>query len=358
MKRIIIAIHALKVGGMERVASELANSFAAKTDLELHIILYGIERDIFYDLNKKVIVHKPGFAFNNKHRTISTLKTLFFLRRKIAELAPDTVLSFGEYWNNFVLVATIGLRTPVFIADRSTPMKDLGRFQNWLRKNLYNTSRGLIVQTEKAQTIYRKEFNKLNISVIGNPLSNFHLNQTDQRENSILAVGRLIASKHIDRLINIFGKLDAPDWKLVIVGDNAKRQNTREELERLVIRLKLSDRVVFTGNQKDVSSYYLKSKIFAFTSSSEGFPNVLIEAMNAGLPVVAYDCMAGPSEIISDGEDGFLIPLFDDELFEKKLEFLIKNEKVRTEMGSMASLNSKRYDIESISGQFLKVILS
>ena len=357
-KKIAILVHSLKVGGMERVASELANSYAMNADIDLHMILYGIERDIFYSLDKNITVHKPEYEFNNKQRTLSTIKTLFFLRRKIIELNPDTVLSFGEYWNNMVLLASLGLRVPVFIADRSAPMKDLGKFQNLLRKYLYPTSEGLIVQTDKASKIYKQKFKNLGISVIGNPTSSMPPKKIIQREKSILTVGRLIKTKHIDRLIKIFSELDAPDWKLVIVGDNDKKQNTIEKLESLAKDLNIADQVIFVGNQKDVISYYLKSKIFSFTSSSEGFPNVIIEAMSAGLPVVAYDCMAGPSEIITNGEDGFLIPLFDDEMFVKKLEFLIKNENVRIGMGFRASLNSVRYNIDIISQQFLKVILN
>ena len=79
--------------------------------------------------------------------------------------------------------------------------------------------------------------------------------------------------------------------------------------------------------------------------------------MSAGLPVVAYDCKAGPSEIITDGVDGFIIPLFDDVLFQKKLEFLIKDGKARDQMGLQASHNIKKYNTETISAQFIKVIL-
>ena len=357
-KTIIFTIHSLQVGGMEHVMSKLANNFITNKDLYIHIIIYGIKRDIFYKLDPNIIVHKPTFEFNKKNRTVSTLKTLFFLRKKIKNLQPDTVLSFGEYWNNLVLLATLGLNIPIYIADRSTPLKNLGKFQNILRKYLYPKAQGLILQTEKAGEIYRKTFKNINISVIGNPISNINVQKNIQRENIILTVGRLIETKHIDRLIKIFSKMDPSNWKLVIVGANAKQQKTNEKLEELVKDLKLENKVIFTGNQKDVVSYYLKSKIFAFTSSSEGFPNVIAEAMSAGLPVVAYDCMAGPSEIITDNEDGFLIPLFDDTLFQKKLEFLMKDDNSRNLMGLKALENMKRFDSKTISSQFLKVILN
>ena len=358
MNRILIAIHSLKVGGMERVASKLANLFEDRKNLEIHIVLYGIKRDVFYTLDPAIIVHKPSFEFDNKNRTKSTIKTLFYLRKKIKNIQPDTVLSFGEYWNNLVLLATLGLKAPIYIADRSTPLKNLGKFQNMLRRYLYPKAHGLIVQTEKASQLYKKKFKSLKIKVIGNPISNIVVQKTIQRENIILTVGRLIETKHVDRLIKIFSKLKVTDWKLVIVGANAKKQNTKEKLEHLVNYLKLEDQVVFAGNQKDVTSYYLKSKIFAFTSSSEGFPNVIGEAMAAGLPVVAYNCMAGPSDMINDSENGFLIPVFDDELFLSKLKTLMSNDDLRILMGANAKASIKKFNQNNISEKYLDFILN
>jgi glycosyltransferase involved in cell wall biosynthesis len=356
-KIIVICIHSLKVGGMERVASELANSFEGRQDLKIHIILYGIKRNIFYQLNPGVIIHKPIFEFNNHQRFYSTIKTLLYLRKKIKSIQPDTVLSFGEYWNNLVLLATLGLKTPIYIADRSTPLKNLGTLQNLLRIFLYPKATGLILQTQKAQQVYIKRFKNLDIHVIGNPISKLESKNFLQRENYILSVGRLIDTKHHDRLIKIFSKLKHQDWKLLIVGGDVKKQTNKEKLEEQVKTLKLEDQVIFAGNQKDITAFYLKSKIFAFMSSSEGFPNVIGEAMAAGLPVVAYDCMAGPSEIISDGIDGFLIPVFSDILFLEKLELLMKTEKLRNLMGRNGSKNIVKFDSMYISEQFLNVII-
>ena len=109
-------------------------------------------------------------------------------------------------------------------------------------------------------------------------------------------VGRLIKTKHQDNLIKIFASINKKDWKLVIVGYDHLKQMNMEPLKKLALDHGLADRVVFAGKQSDVEKYYLSSKIFAFTSSSEGFPNAIGEAMAAGLPVVAYNCVAGPAE--------------------------------------------------------------
>jgi len=343
---------------MERVVSQLANQFVNKEYLDVHIILYGIKRDIFYLINDKVKIHKPDFPFDNSKRLISTVKTILFLRNKIKILQPTAVLSFGEYWNNLVLLSTLKLKTPVYIADRSTPFKNLGRFQNFLRKILYPTANGLILQTEKARQIYQKQFKNLDITVIGNPIREIKTKDNIKRENIILMVGRLIDTKHQDRLIKIFSKIDLSNWKLILVGDDAVKQKNKEKLRQLIYDLKLENKVILAGKQKDVESYYLKSKIFAFTSSSEGFPNVIGEAMSAGVPVIAYDCLAGPSEMIRDDYNGFLIPLFDDKNFQKKLELLMRDDELSLNIGDKAKINIKRFNTKFISEKFLDVILN
>ena len=95
-KRLCLVIPSLQAGGMERVMSELAWYFSEKEDVELHLVLYGINREIFHSLPEHIEVHKPEFLFSNRLRFFSTLRTILFLRKKIRRLAPDSILSFGE----------------------------------------------------------------------------------------------------------------------------------------------------------------------------------------------------------------------------------------------------------------------
>lgn len=338
--------------------SVLANDFARRKEIDLHIILYGINPEIFYPLLKDISIYIPEFKFDNSKRFYSTIKRLIYLRKKIKSIEPDIILSFGEIWNSFTLIATFGLKVPIYISDRNQPNIVLGKFSNTLRTFLYPRATGMIAQTNIAKNIYFDKKLNDNIKVIGNPINNISDFNNIKRENQILIVGRLIKTKNHDRLIKLFSQIDGPDWKLIIVGDDAIKQKNKIKLQKLIKELKLENRVILEGKQSNIEKYYLKSKIFVFTSSSEGFPNVIGEAMSAGLPVVAYDCVAGPSEMIKDGENGYLIPLFDDELFKVKLEMLMKDSALSERMGKQAKEDIKKFDIKKISEEFYEFIFS
>ena len=102
---------------------------------EVHLVLIGIKREISYPLDESVIVHRPGFEFSNRRRTIDTLRTMAFIRSEVKTIDPDTILSFGEMWNNMVLLSLWGLSCPVYISDRSEPNKDLGKLHNFFETN-------------------------------------------------------------------------------------------------------------------------------------------------------------------------------------------------------------------------------
>lgn len=358
-RKLCLVIHSLQAGGMERVMSELARYFASKEELELHLILYGISREIFYELPENITVHKPAFGFDNRRRFISTIRTIFFLRRSISRINPESVLSFGEYWNNLVLLATRGLKPAVYVSDRSQPDKSLGRLQDSLRRWLYPLASGVVLQTEKAREIYLRNNRSRNIAVIGNPVRAISAgNKEIKREKTVLMVGRLIRSKNQDQLIEIFARAASPDWKLVLVGYDHLKQNNLERLKKLAGELQVEERVVFAGKQDQIDSFYLSSSIFAFTSSSEGFPNVIGEAMSAGLPVIAYDCTAGPSEMIIDGHNGYLVPLFDKDKFAARLGRLMSDEDLRLLMGSNARESIRRFSREHICESFYSFIMN
>jgi GalNAc-alpha-(1->4)-GalNAc-alpha-(1->3)-diNAcBac-PP-undecaprenol alpha-1,4-N-acetyl-D-galactosaminyltransferase len=358
VRKLCLVIPSLQAGGMERVMSELAGYFAVKEYIEIHLVLYGISRQIFYPIPDNIIIYKPHFGFNNKWRLFFTLKTLFYLRKTVKKIEPDSILSFGELWNSFVLLSLFGLKYPVYISDRCSPEKRFNAYHTFLRKILYPRAKGIIAQTKKACEIYSKKFNHRNISIIGNPIREIKDTGKTEKQNIVLMVGRLIKSKNQDKLIELFLKIRIPGWRLIIVGYDHLQQKNSEHLQAIITRNKAEDKVLLVGKQADVESYYTMSKIFAFTSSSEGFPNVLGEAMTAGLPAIAFDCVAGPSEMIKDNYNGFLIPLFDYKQFQDKLEILMKDEKLRYSFGKNAKVDIRQFSITRIGEQYLRFILN
>lgn len=354
--KICCVIPSLQPGGMERVMSVLANGFTNYPDSEIHLILYGSDRSVFYQIEPTIHIHVPNFEFNKQRRTWDTLKTIRFLRKTIREIKPFTVLSFGSKWNSLVLISCLGNGHSVFISDRGTPLRYTKGIHAKLKDFLYPTAAGIIVQTKYAEAVYKKRFRQKNLCVIGNPIRETIIPEQNHRENIIVSVGRLIVTKHYDRLIKIFEEIGNKNWKLIIVGGDADGQHNFEGLQEQCKNSSMRDNIVLAGTQKDVVSYLLKAKIFAFTSSEEGFPNAIGEAMSAGLPVVSYDCITGPSEMIEDGKNGYLTEVLDDVTFKNRLETLMNDEELCAEMGRNAKESIKQFSEERIVGQFYEFI--
>ncbi|GAB4378410.1 MAG: glycosyltransferase [Calditrichia bacterium] len=125
-------------------------------------------------------------------------------------------------------------------------------------------------------------------------------------------IGSLIRRKNLDRLLRLFARLveirPQDDMLLKIVGDG----NEKEHLIRLAQTLGVKDRIIFEGHCKDVMRLLAEAHAFILISQNEGFPNAVLEAMAAGVPVIISD-VAGAGEVISPEEDGLLVDPCDDE---------------------------------------------
>lgn len=355
-RTLCLLIPSLQLGGMERVMTELAGYFCKKDNIDVHLVLYGRSIKLFYEVPKEIIIHRPDSGFNDSLRFLSTVRRLYFLRMSVKKINPDSVLSFGEYWNSFVLLALLNLPYSVFISDRCSPAKKFDFKHTLLRKYLYPKAKGIIAQTDYAKYLYNQQFSHSNICVIGNPIR-FVVSDKTKKEKIVLNIGRLIKSKNQDRLIEIFCHINRPDWTLVIVGGDALKQNNMTRLQNLVKSSRTTSKIILEGPQYELERFYQVSSIFAFTSDSEGFPNVIGEALSAGLPVVSYDCVAGPSEMITDGENGFLIPVFEDDKLQAKLTLLMDNEPLLEKMSQNAKESIQKFSIESIGQKYLQFIL-
>tara|TARA_R100001129_G_scaffold179391_1_gene156162 strand:+ start:12370 stop:13470 length:1101 start_codon:yes stop_codon:yes gene_type:complete len=149
-------------------------------------------------------------------------------------------------------------------------------------------------------------------SVIYNPVSKrieeyakeFNLEKRG-KQDYLLCVGRLEEQKAFHYAIEAFAEIESmfPTLRLKIVGQGS----LESELKQLAKKLRVADRVDFEGFQADIIFYYINAKMTLLTSLYEGFPNVLLESISLGTPVVSFDCPSGPREIIVEGKNGFLV---------------------------------------------------
>ena len=254
-KILCLVIPSLGAGGMERVMAELAASFCIQEDLEVHLVLYGKDLEIFYKLPSDIKIHKPKAGFDDKKRIKYTIGRLIYLRCEVKKIKPHSVLSFGEYWNSFVLISLFGLPNPVYISDRCSPEKKYSRHHAFLRSLFYPRAKGIIAQTEKTREIYHRQFKHSNIRVIGNPIRSISVTKDKDRENIVLMVGRLIYTKHQDRLIRLFLELAIPGWRLFLIGYDHLNQENFKRLQTLIDLNHASDKVILLGKQRNVDFF-------------------------------------------------------------------------------------------------------
>ena len=347
---------------MERVASEVANFIATQKKCEVKIITLR-KAPVFYNLDDSVEVIKPEFCHKNK--VSSTFFTLKYLRDTLTNYNPDAVLSFGSKFNAFTILSCLGLNLNIFVSDRSNPYRnstynrsqEIGRKQDHiihlvLKRLLYPFSKGIIAQTELAKEIDTRFLKHKNIKVIGNPISPFTL-KIRERENIVLNVGRFIESKNQLFLLKAFHKIGNPKWKLYFAGDGP----TRKEVEKAAVRLGIENQVFFLGKVNDIDALYAKSKIFAFTSFSEGFPNALAEAMRTPVSSISFDCIAGPSDLIQDGENGILIKKNDECSYIEALKDLMDDEELRLKLEKNSKEFMKKFSSEKISMEYYNFLI-
>lgn len=351
--RLCLVSHTMKMGGMERVMAGYANYAAQKSGTTVHLVLL-LQEEQFYQLDERVILYKPDYRLHEMPRWLYALRTLLWLRKIVRKISPDTVLSFGEYWNSFVLVATVGLPYPKYISDRSNPADNLKFVHEIVRRLIYPTASGFIAQTELAARIIKSKTGLANAIVVGNPVRKINGDIAANRKNIIVNVGRMIPYKQQSKLIEIFEKTGRTDWVLRILGDGP----LFDELKSLVATKGIGDRVELPGAVNEIDDQLLEAKVFAFTSNYEGFPNALAEGMSAGLAPVSFDCPTGPADLIEDGVNGFLVPLDDDNLFLQRLVELMNDEVLLSELARKARESMQRFSEERVCEAITGFILN
>ena len=351
-KKILIVRKGHPGGGIERASSLMANFFASKGEKVVALSFYV---DNLFDLDSGVVNVNVSFE-EPANRVLRIWRTIKILRRKIKEISPAVILSYGEYMNIPVLLATRGLGIPVVVSDRLSPIFSLGFVYEILKRMVYRFADGCIAQTTISKNILQRKTGIKNVAVIPNPINAIEAVPCE-KENRIITVGRLSPEKGQRYLIEAFAKLGREDWTLMLVG-GYKEQSVYNNLVALTKRLNVEKRVVFTGRKSDFSKELSGSKIFVLPSLSEGYPNALIEAMSVPLPCISSDCVAGPSDIIEDGVNGLLVKPGDVDELVVALRKLIDNEELQEKFATRAYAIREKLAKEKITSQYLDYVKS
>jgi glycosyltransferase involved in cell wall biosynthesis len=167
----------------------------------------------------------------------------------------------------------------------------------------------------------------------------------------VVAAGQLKRNKGFDRLIDAWSMVAKvhPDWQLHIFGKGAKE----EELNQQIRDLGLTANVELKGYSTELMRRFAESSIFVLSSRAEGYAMVILEAMSCGLPVVSFDCPTGPSSMITDGKDGYLVRNGDVAgLAQRIVELIEQGPEGRQKLGSEALLRARSQTQEAISARW------
>ncbi|MBJ2172627.1 glycosyltransferase family 4 protein [Aureibaculum sp. A20] len=347
--KIVLVTPLLDLGGGQRYVSELANYWSTQGHSVSIICLRSGEP--FYSINSEVRIIKLCMCQGNTFKkAVGIVKTFIKLRKKIKEIHPNFVLSILSSTNIFTLISTRFLNVRVFVRDAMSPYRERSKKEMYLRKLLYKKADGVILLTKIAKDFVEAETGVTNARVIHNPVSHVHKFDNIKKEKMVITVGRLTSIKAQHYFLETCAKINRSDWKFVILGEG----ELREELNNQIVSLELNNKVIMPGAVQDVDSWLNKSMIFASTSVSEAWGNAISEAMAVGLPVVSFNCDVGPSEMIEDGENGFLVPVGDVDQFSKKIVQLMNDENLRNKFSLNASEIQDKFSIDKISKEILE----
>lgn len=358
-------------GGKERVISAKANYLADVLGYEVIIVTtYQRGKASFYPLSPHIRLVDMGIDYNailrysppiriclrriyqHKHRE----KLEKFLINEQVDIAISTwseeLYFLSQLQDNSVKIVEYHCayeRRAVQLAEKKNILKRWKLLLNFKHEDrLLSNYRCLVVLTERDKKNWKTA---RNVYVIPNAIfSRPNMSLAPPKEKRVISVGRLEKEKGFERLINSWSivKQDYPDWKLYIFGEGSRKK----ELQNQITNLGLNGIVYIHEPVNNILDEYQKSAFCVMTSYSEGFSMFLVEAMSCGLPAIAYDCPSGPSEIISHEEDGFLVSDGDSITLIKYIEYLIKNEQLRMQMGVRAMHNITRFSETAIMQQW------
>lgn len=360
--RVALMVSSLAAGGAERVLVTLAGALAGRghevtvlTDAHASVDHYALDPGI-----RRIALQLQSDSTRLTDKLGRNLARVKRLRHTLRALEPDAVISFGDTVNSRTLLAAAGLGVPVFACERTDPRQHvLPRPWRILRRLLYPRAACIVVQTDSVAAWARGVVPADLVRVIPNPIrtpegAKARPDELGQRR-TIVAVGRLGREKGYDLLLTAFRRaaLPASTWQLVILGEGSERA----ALERQIAELGLQDSVRMPGVVRDPERWLQHAQLFVLSSRFEGFPNALLEAMQCGVAVAAFDCPSGPGEIVRHEQTGLLVPAGDVDVLAAAIARLAADAELRQRLGTAAAADvASRFSLERVTALWEEVL--
>lgn len=315
-KKIFLVISSMKAGGAERVFWLLSQGFN-KTEYDVSIVLFN-SNDAFFSMKiegVRVIDLK----------TIKASLSFFKLFRLIKKEKPYAIFGTADHINILISLISFFIKTPYIIArptSVSTEMVGFGgkktKFWSIFVGFFYKKFNSIVCQSQEIQTALLRKYN-LNPNktvIIPNPILSIETIKNVSHNDlikRIIIVARLSFEKGHSRLLDVFKELPS-NYVLTIVGGGKLKDAIIEKVKKLNIE----KRVHILGQVSGVPDLIAQHDILVLSSFTEGFPNVILEALSVGVPVVTFS-VGGASSLIVNDFNGYIVNKNDESGFKAQI---------------------------------------
>jgi GalNAc-alpha-(1->4)-GalNAc-alpha-(1->3)-diNAcBac-PP-undecaprenol alpha-1,4-N-acetyl-D-galactosaminyltransferase len=336
--KIAIVISDMGGGGAQRVASRLIGHWSEQgRDLTL-ITQAGPDSD-FYDLPggvRRIVIGGLGASSSKLAGLARNVARILALRRAIRDSGASVVVAFIGRMAVMAVLACRGLPVKVVISERNDPARQsIGFPWDLLRRRVYPLADTVTANTRGALETMSAYVPAAKLALVPNPvMAPSALPQPAAEGPLFLAAGRLSRQKGFDILLDAFARIagDVPGWRLAVLGDGPLGRELKEQATALGI----AGRVIWPGLVDDPFAWYATADVFVLSSRYEGMPNVMLEAMSMGLPVVASDASPGPLEYAVSGETALIVPNEDPQRLAEAMAQLAHDDALRDKLGAAA----------------------
>lgn len=352
MKKVIFVTNFLGNGGAARVMSILADNLIQK-NIEVEILSF-LDREDKYRIDKKAKL--TVIECNCKNKILKKIERILKLRKVIRQNRETTVISFEYFVNMQTIIANMFLNNKLIISERNDPERTgNGKIIKRLRNLLYVFADFLVCQTEDAKEYFSKSIQNKTV-VIPNPIMpNLPSRFVGNRKKEIVTFCRIEKQKNLTMLIDSFKMLNKeyPEYKLVIYGDGAEKENLRKYIENQ----ELNRNVQLNGFIQNIHSQIISSAMFVSSSDYEGISNSMLEAMGIGLPTICTDCPCGGARMmIENDENGILVPVRDTVALYKAMKKVIEEPEFAEKISKNATKIKDKLEQNKICELWIELI--